>query len=254
MNAQRDRQAEVDELRLEVRELREALEAIRSGGVDALVIGEDGREQVYALASADRPYRVVVENMGEGAATLSSQGTVLFANRQLARLLGQEIDEVTGQDLAGFVEPAHRRHLAELLDTPVGETQRGELLLRGVAGASTVFLAVTGLDIDGVTVLCVVATDLTHQKRLEAQLAVEAAQAQSRAERLLVAREVNDTIVQGLVGAETALDLGEHELARRLVADTSRQARSWIGELLGGEVRAGAALRTRPARHSWSAW
>ena len=41
------------------------------------------QEQVYTLTSADRPYRVIVESMGEGAATVSERGVILFANPQL---------------------------------------------------------------------------------------------------------------------------------------------------------------------------
>ncbi len=79
-------------------------------------------------------------------------------------------------------------------------------------------------------------TDLTMQKLVEQQLATEVAQI----ERQRVAAEVNDTIVQGLVAAEMALDLGQVDYARSLVASTSRQARDWIGQLAG---RPGARAR-----------
>ena len=70
-------------------EAEETLRAIRHGEVDALVVsnGAPG-EQVFTLSSADRPYRIFVENMREGAATLSASGVVLFANKRLGGLLG----------------------------------------------------------------------------------------------------------------------------------------------------------------------
>lgn len=76
----------------------------------------------------------------------------------------------------------------------------------------------------------------------------EAERAQQRAARQRYAREVNDEIVQGLVAAEIALDLGETRYARALVAATSRHARDWIGELLAdeGPLQPGAARRTAP--------
>ena len=61
-------------------------------------------------------------------------------------------------------------------------------------------------------------------------------------------REVNDTIVQGLVTAEMALDLEEYDYARGVIAHTSEQARAWIGELAEGrELLPGMAVRRRPA-------
>jgi hypothetical protein len=82
--------------------------------------------------------------------------------------------------------------------------------------------------------------------RLQAALDTLAAQADER-ERL--AREVNDTIVQGLVAAEASYDLGEAAHARDLLRATSRQAREWVGMLLG--VR---GLQPGVARRDAAAW
>ena len=43
---------------------------------------------MFTLSSADRPYRIFVENMRDGAATVSGAGIILYANRRLAELLG----------------------------------------------------------------------------------------------------------------------------------------------------------------------
>jgi hypothetical protein len=56
------------------REAVETLRAIRGGEVDAIVVA-DGTpgEQVFTLSSADRPYRMFVETMRDGAATVSGR-------------------------------------------------------------------------------------------------------------------------------------------------------------------------------------
>ena len=71
---------ELAEVRAQLREAQETIEAIRGGGIDSLMIGPPGQEQVYSLASADRPYRLIVEAMNEGAATVSPRGVILNAN------------------------------------------------------------------------------------------------------------------------------------------------------------------------------
>ncbi len=60
-------------------------------------------EQVYTLSTADRPYRIFVENMQEGAATLSPVGVVLFANQRLGELLGCPVPNVVAREMSEFV-------------------------------------------------------------------------------------------------------------------------------------------------------
>lgn len=240
--------SELDELRRMITDLQETLSAISSGGVDAVVVGDADNEQVYTLTSADRPYRVIVESMGEGAATVSENGVILFANPQLARFLGVDRDTMVGHDLAAYVGEGHQAALASLLAESSTGTRRAELLITGADGTDVSFLAAaTDIDLDGVLVRCLVLTDLTTQKLVEHQRAAQVAEEVARAERQRVAAEVNDTIVQGLVAAEMALDLGQVEHARALVADTSTHARRWIGELVGGPFRPGMAVRSGPA-------
>ena len=52
-----------------------------------MVAGPAG-QQVYTLENADRPYRVLVEQMQEGAVTLSENGTILYCNERFATLVG----------------------------------------------------------------------------------------------------------------------------------------------------------------------
>jgi PAS domain S-box-containing protein len=211
-------------------------------------VGGRHHEQIYTLTSADRPYRVIVESMGEGAATVSERGVILFANAQLARFLGVERDSMVGKDLAAYVAKSQQPALAALLRASSTETTRAELLVSGADGVEVPFLvSATEIDLDGSLVRCLVLTDLTMQKLVEQQLAAEVAQA----ERQRVAAEVNDTIVQGLVAAEMALDLGHIDRARSLIDSTSRHARNWIGELAGDtELEPGMAVRSSPLRQS----
>ena len=52
-----------------------------AGDFDAVVVqAPDGGRQVYTLENADRPYRVLIEEIQEGALTLSVDGVVLYCN------------------------------------------------------------------------------------------------------------------------------------------------------------------------------
>jgi PAS domain S-box-containing protein len=236
----------LDTLRQQIAYLQETLSAISSGGVDAVLVGEPEAEQLYTLTSADRPYRVIVERMGEGAATVSERGVILFANPQLALFAGVDRDSMIGRDITDYVDEDQQGALNAVLESRTTETWRAELAIRRTDGLDVpVIVAATALDLEGVLVRCLVFTDLTMQKRVEKQVAEESVQA----ERQRVAREVNDTIVQGLVTAEMALDLERYADARRAIASTSTRARRWIGELaVGHQVQPGTAVRSSPAR------
>src|SRR5688500_990476 len=82
-----DLELENRELLLRLREAEETIHAIRSGAVDAFMVDGAEGQQVYTLDSADRPYRLVIEQMQQGAATLLVDGTIAYCNATLAVLL-----------------------------------------------------------------------------------------------------------------------------------------------------------------------
>src|SRR5687767_15994973 len=95
---------ELGRLRAQIQELDRALSAIRAGDVDAVVLGGPRGHQLYTLVSADRPYRVIVEGMGDGAVTVSERGIILYANLRLADLIGADRAALLGQDVADLVD------------------------------------------------------------------------------------------------------------------------------------------------------
>jgi PAS domain S-box-containing protein len=158
-------------LRLQIEDLRRALTAIRGGDVDAVVLGGPQGQQLYTLVSADRPYRVIVEEMGDGAVTVSERGIILYVNRRLAELVGADRAALLGRDVADLVEASAADTLASLLTTAPGTTRHGELVLAGAAGSTVPALAsVIGLDIEGTVVRCLTVTDLTDRRRDEQKL------------------------------------------------------------------------------------
>lgn len=250
MASDADPAVEVVALRERLHEVEEALRAVRAGWIDALVVGDRGDERVVTFSSADLPFRVMVQNLGEGAATVSRQGVFLFANKQIGQLLGVEVDAIIGTDLVSHVVDEDRHLLDSLLLVEEEETRRAELALITAGGTATVLLAVTALVVEGLPVVCCVVTDVTAQRVLEGRLTEEMRRAEQRSDRLGMARDVNDTIVQGLVAAEMAFDLDDLARARHLIASVSAQARGLIGELVGGNLTPGMAVRGRPVSGS----
>ena len=127
---------ELEDLRARLDEAEDTLRAIRSGEVDALVVSGAGGEQVYTLKGADHSYRVLIEDMNEGALTLSLDGVDLYGNRRFAEMLKSPIEKIIGSKIHTWIAPDSSRSLHALLrhyDTRT--SSRGEATL--LAGDGT---------------------------------------------------------------------------------------------------------------------
>ncbi|HEX2395695.1 MAG TPA: PAS domain-containing protein, partial [Bacteroidales bacterium] len=91
------------ELRLRLREAEETLNAIRNGEVDAIVVSGSGSEKVFSLTSAETPYRYLVEDMKEGAITLSAEGLVLYCNHSFEELVSIPMEQIVGTNFKRFI-------------------------------------------------------------------------------------------------------------------------------------------------------
>src|SRR5579871_4579039 len=77
----------------------EILQAIRTGRVDALLIKTPSGDRVFSLQTTDEPYRILVETMQEGTATLNEDGTVLYANARFAEIMNRPMESLLGFSL-----------------------------------------------------------------------------------------------------------------------------------------------------------
>jgi len=78
----------IRDLERRLREAEETIQAIRDGHVEALVVRTpQGGEEIFTLRTADQPYRLMVEQMREGALKLSDDGTILYCNNRFAELV-----------------------------------------------------------------------------------------------------------------------------------------------------------------------
>jgi diguanylate cyclase (GGDEF)-like protein/PAS domain S-box-containing protein len=157
-------------------EAEDTLRAIGAGEVDAFVVpdGNDG-QRVFTLESADRPYRIFVENMRDGAATVSPSGLILYANRRLADLLARPRQDIVGAQLSTFVAgdalivPRELRGLRDASESFEWE------LLDNHGTTVPVLVGVSALEVGGDDLTCLTFSDLTAHKsqgREIAQLSV----------------------------------------------------------------------------------
>lgn len=173
----RGRTGELQRLREQLEEAQSTLEAIRTGEVDAVVVTGAKGSQVYSLAGAEQPYRVYVEQMKEGAVTVSSDGMILYANNRFAEMIGSPLERVISTALPHYLSTGVWAEISGVFANGThGVKHEGELHGAG-SRPLPVNLTASRLSLDGQEVMCLVVTDLTTQKeQAELQLAKELAE------------------------------------------------------------------------------
>jgi PAS domain S-box-containing protein len=235
---------QVADLESQLAEAQAVLRAIYNREVDAVVVhGADG-EQVFTLQGAERPYRVMMETMSEGAVTLSQEGTVLHCNRAFAQLLGTPLQELIGASFTAWVKEEDQASYAEFLQNAAAPQRRNLLLVKADGAAVPVQLASSPLDLDDLPgAICVIVLDLTEQQR---RLALEIDQQAGRArEQALRQRQDEleklnqelEDINRGMVTLyaelnEKAKDLRHaDEMKTRFLSDMSHELRTPLNSI-----------------------
>ena len=150
------------ELRRRLQEAEDTIDAIRDGHVEALVVSAPDGEQIYTLRTADQPYRLMVEQMREGALTLAADGTILYCNQRFAELMARPPERIAGRPLEDFITADDRATVQRVLSS---QSCRAEVQLTTETGAANpAQLSSIALEIDGVRTTAVVVTDLTHER------------------------------------------------------------------------------------------
>jgi PAS domain S-box-containing protein len=177
----------VEALRAELAEAKETLRAIRSGEVDGLVVSTSEGDRVFTLRGADEPYRVMLEQMSEGAASLSAELVVLYANRRLAEMLRTPLSTLVGSPIERFVVAEQRVALTELFVSGAGHVRgSGEFaLLAGDRSPVEVSVSITPLPPGSQSAWSMVATDMSERARTAELLRASAQYARSLIEASL---------------------------------------------------------------------
>jgi PAS domain S-box-containing protein len=161
---------EMIELQRRLDEAEDTLRAIRQGEVDALVIDGPKGEGIYTLTSADYPYRVMIDEMNEGAVSVSPDSYILYSNRNFASILGLSEGKTSGVPFGDFVVPDMRERFHKDLQQAREEAIRREYALTpGDGGEVPVLLSFAKLQ-PQTNSIGIVVTDLTAQKTLEEKL------------------------------------------------------------------------------------
>jgi PAS domain S-box-containing protein len=151
------------EHRVQAKESEEIVLAIRRGKIDALVMAGTSGDQILTLQGTEHPYRVLVETINDGVATLDPAGVVLYANSRFAAILRVSAENFVGTSLQSHVSSSDREILQNLIAEGLFNSTQGEITLDAAEGRPRLIrLALNPVKNSDQQNICVVATELTE--------------------------------------------------------------------------------------------
>lgn len=161
-------------LRAERDEARETLRAISSGEVDAFLVQTKDGEKIFTLKSAEHAYRVLVEAMNEGAATLLEDGTIIYCNNKFANLLHKSPNSICGEKIWDYIAKRDAQLFETIFFQSLTRSAKGDLFLSNSLGTLIdVHISLGAVDFSGTNAITMVVTDLTERKQNESLIASE---------------------------------------------------------------------------------
>jgi PAS domain S-box-containing protein len=230
----------------------ETLRAIQSGEVDALMVSGRRGEQVVSLKGGEPAYRMLVEAMSEGAATLSRNGDLLYCNRRFAELVRRPHEKMIGIAVQPLVAKSERDRFEAFLADGQKAVVKGEFNLRYRDGSLLpVHLSLSRFPGYKGHALGMVITDLSEQKRKQAdeikqaevtrRLLLEHMLSAQEEERRRIARELHDeagqlltSLLVGLRTLEDSRKLADVKAQGLRLRKITAQALDEVGRLARG--------------------
>ena len=231
-------------------EAEEIVLAIRRGGIDALVMEGSNGERVVTLQGTEHPYRVLVESINDGAATLDADGVVLYANTRFAQILNIPQGQLSGTSLQDSLSPGQREKLRKLLRQAHHRRSVAEFKFEAGAGRpKLVRFTLRPLKDSDIHKVGVVATELTelveanealksNEESLR-QLSARLLQLQDE-ERRSIARDLHDVTGQKLAIQSMALS----GVLSRNSANLDTESQTALTESLAWNKEVAAEIRT----------
>jgi len=163
---------ENEELRSQLQESQEALDAIRNGEVDAIVVsGKDG-EKIFSLTSAETPYRIILEEMSEGAVIINTDGTILYFNRRFSDVFTGQEDLVVGSNLLSFVPANDKLKFRKIIEEGIKSRVSGIISFLSSQYKNPVYLNLSFIPLPSEVTgdICVIVSDITKMQEYQDHL------------------------------------------------------------------------------------
>jgi PAS domain S-box-containing protein len=213
-------------------------------------------QQTRATVRSEERFHLLVDNVRDYAIyMLDVDGNVVTWNEGAKRIKGYEAYEVVGQHFSRFYtqEAIEQRHPERELEIARAEGRYEEegWRLRKDGSRFLASVVITALyDEDGeLRGYAKVTRDITERKRAERELAAATAEVERQRLRRAHALEIHDNVIQSLVLAKYAFEIGDSSGAERALEHALAEARRIVGDMQDqtGPLNAGDLRRSDEA-------
>ncbi len=157
----------IADLENQLSEANDLISAIKEGSIDAFILNNEGRSEIYAIENIDYTYRVLIEKFNEGAISISEDGLILYCNDYFAHLLNIPINKIIGSYFNSYVYSVGQfQTLMEGLKTGYC---KGEILLSANDIKIPVYISITSLQ-PHIPAIGIIVTDQTEKKKHEDEI------------------------------------------------------------------------------------
>ncbi len=169
MNKDKDCSKELEELRLRLSEAEDTLNAIQNGQVDAVVVNSPKGTQVFTLEGSDHAYRILIEEMNEGVALLTTDLSIYYCNGKLSSMFGTPLENMIGKPITDFISSNQLKKCKVPVEDSSDSSCKEEISIETVEGTSMTFQINISF-LKKINGYYVIVTDLTEQKKAEKEL------------------------------------------------------------------------------------
>ena len=221
-------------LRQQLNEVNETIETIKRENIDALVIANEKNIKFFIEETADKPFRLLIENMHEGAVTVNEDGSILYCNSSFANMVNLPLQKITGTIFEKYIDDSLMEPFKILLKHDGVKTLKEEGYIFAEAGKMVpVVMTVNALTIDIIFVLNIIISDLTIQYEHQEKLKLRTKQLEEINKELAFQIEENEKRAAQLVIANKEMALAaELAIANKELAFQNQEKDKRTAELL----------------------
>ncbi len=227
----------------QLKKATESAEAIKSENIDALILSHEQSLSIYSKKTADKPYRILIEKMHEGAVTLNETGIITYCNSYFAHLVNLPLQKVIGTKFINFIDhPAKVEFEALLLKGKVKAFKEEIYINKSNGRQIPVLIGVNALLLENALVLNIIITDLTILKENKENLKLRSEQLEVQNKNLEstnieLAFQIGEKEKRGMELSVAKTDVKELEVLNKhvenVLATLSHDLRSPLASIIG---------------------
>lgn len=159
-------QQHIQDLESRLEESEQLIDAIKAGEVDAFAIRNEHTSEVFTLQSGDYAYRLLIEEIDEGALNVTEDGLIVYTNPYFCHLLRLPYEKVIGHSITEFIDSSSLLVFQELFNTSLTKKSKGEINFFSDNTTIPVYISLTSLQ-PRLATTSILVTDFTEKKKTD---------------------------------------------------------------------------------------